>query len=151
MLIADYYIEGRLVKIKSVLFGLLGFFLVLLTNREKSNWEELLFIVGCLLFVISALNNILWKKVLSFPPVAIIGGMCYSIYLLHYPIISFIGGYLNNLLGGQQSLFFPSLMIVSFVIIIISAIFFLLIEKPCMNHRWPTNLVNFIKKRLIRT
>src|ERR1700748_477814 len=44
----------------------------------------------CLFYYIILKNNAV-KKVFSYKFIPIIGGMCYSIYLLHYAIISFLG------------------------------------------------------------
>jgi peptidoglycan/LPS O-acetylase OafA/YrhL len=75
--------------------------------------------------------------------IATIGGMCYSIYLLHYPLISALGrrtapiaarqGFIAHLLV-QMALMLP-------VVFIVSTIFFVLIERPCMRKDWPQRLV----------
>lgn len=64
--------------------------------------------------------------------------MCYSIYLLHYPIISMFG---NPLLKYSFSKFsFLNITIYSILLVLIimtiSSVFFLLIERPCMNKYW---------------
>jgi peptidoglycan/LPS O-acetylase OafA/YrhL len=68
-----------------------------------------------------------------------IGGMCYSIYLLHYAFfhllvkfskfLAFSQDYCVNL-GIQILVALP-------VVLFVSAIFFVLIERPCMNPEWP--------------
>lgn len=63
-----------------------------------------------------------------------IGGACYSIYLLHYPIISFFGNTLVRHKISQYQLIDNLIctLVLIFTIIFISAFFFILIEKPCM-------------------
>lgn len=75
-------------------------------------------------------------------PVTVVGGMCYTIYLVHAPLMSafekavgpvsltphFV---VNLLLHGL--LFAP-------VLLLCSAAFFLLVEKPCMRRDWPRRL-----------
>jgi peptidoglycan/LPS O-acetylase OafA/YrhL len=73
---------------------------------------------------------------------ATIGGMCYSIYLLHFPIISFVGH--QTLPLGQRSgpllhVLAQGLLIVP-VVLIISSVYFVLIERPCMDRNWPRKL-----------
>lgn len=77
------------------------------------------------------------NKVLSLPLIVIVGGMCYSIYLYHFFVISLIGRYTLPLFAGHSyttQFCLQSLMIVPATIAICS-IFFLLIEKPFMQWR----------------
>jgi peptidoglycan/LPS O-acetylase OafA/YrhL len=84
---------------------------------------------------------ILFHKIFRFLSLRVItniGGMCYSIYLLHYPIISMFG---NSLLARKFSAYsFVNVSIYSCIIIslvlFVSAVFFLLIERPCMDKNW---------------
>jgi peptidoglycan/LPS O-acetylase OafA/YrhL len=77
-------------------------------------------------------------KILSNRIITNIGGMCYSIYLVHYPLISLMG---NKILRFQFSTFsvinigIYSICILIFVFII-SAVFFLTVERPCMRRDW---------------
>lgn len=84
------------------------------------------------------------KRVLRFTPVWIVGGMCYTIYLYHLWIIG---------LGAQALRFayrpelpfwmnfcflFP---VVALAVAMISAVFYLLLERPCMRRDWPERLL----------
>ena len=72
--------------------------------------------------------------------------MCYTIYLLHFAVISFVG---NPLLSIQFSgnpilnIGLYSIIILS-VILLVSVVFFVIIERPCMDKNWPTNLKNYV-------
>jgi peptidoglycan/LPS O-acetylase OafA/YrhL len=73
---------------------------------------------------------------------ATIGGMCYTIYLLHYPLISFVGH--NTLPLGQGSgpmvhVMAQGLLILP-VVLVVSSVYFVLIERPCMDRNWPGKL-----------
>jgi peptidoglycan/LPS O-acetylase OafA/YrhL len=78
--------------------------------------------------------------------VASIGGMCYSIYLLHnYAIASL--GFLTERVG--QSLpyvarFGIQLLLMTPVVLLISIVFYRLIEQPCMRSDWPVRLKAFL-------
>jgi len=78
-----------------------------------------------------------WKSISG------IGGMCYSIYLLHYPIISLAGNIMLKFPIGLP----PAVqaMVCSLVLLIpigiISAGFFLLVERPCMDKNWYRKLL----------
>jgi peptidoglycan/LPS O-acetylase OafA/YrhL len=75
-----------------------------------------------------------------------IGGMCYTIYLLHVPLIYLLGhitrhalvGYNLELNAGIQTI------LLSLPIFLACSLYFLAIEKPCMNKRWPGDLVRII-------
>jgi peptidoglycan/LPS O-acetylase OafA/YrhL len=81
--------------------------------------------------------------------VASIGGMCYSIYLLHnYAIASL--GFLTERVG--QTLPFAArfgiqLLLMTPIVLIISIGFYLLIEQPCMRSDWPARLKAFLFRK----
>lgn len=74
--------------------------------------------------------------------VSAIGGMCYSIYLLHYPIISLAGNFIVRYSFSNLSYVNASVYVVFIltIIIICSALYFLLIERPCMAKDWHKRL-----------
>lgn len=87
-------------------------------------------------------NDGVWRRICRVEWIAVVGGMCYSIYLLHFAIISFLGRttftialsdrYLPNL-ALQLALLVPP-------ILVISAVYFRLVERPCMVPDWPQRL-----------
>jgi peptidoglycan/LPS O-acetylase OafA/YrhL len=84
--------------------------------------------------------------------VTVVGGMCYTIYLTHFQLlsafekvfggVSFTEGFALNLLL-HVALFTPALLAVAVA-------FFVLIEKPCMRHDWPRRLGRRLRKALAR-
>ncbi|MEN9742212.1 MAG: hypothetical protein RLZZ65_17 [Bacteroidota bacterium] len=87
----------------------------------------------------------------SFKWITGIGGMCYSIYLLHSPIIGLIG---NPLMKFQFSDFsFINIPIFTAILIgailCVSAAFYLLIERPCMDQNWPRKLLKMHKTKVL--
>ncbi len=71
--------------------------------------------------------------------ITLVGGMCYSIYLLHYGLISAAGKLSARLLVGSNytTRLLLDCLIVLPVVFGVSLGFFLLIERPCMNPEWP--------------
>ncbi|MBV4356456.1 acyltransferase family protein [Pinibacter aurantiacus] len=70
--------------------------------------------------------------------IATIGGMCYSLYLTHYAVISAIGRFIHYpFFGGHFTL---NLLVYSFIFLVpalvVGAIFYLLIEQPAMRKNW---------------
>ena len=84
------------------------------------------------------------QLILHNPWIATIGGMCYSIYLLHFPLISFVGH--NTLPLGQRSgpmvHLLVQMLLVLPAVLVVSSVYFLLIERPCMDRNWPQKLRN---------
>ncbi len=100
-----------------------------------------------------AFRGVLFQKIFRTEWVATIGGMCYSIYLWHFFVIAvmfkvsrraiFFHDFLLNLLV-QSAIILP-------VILLVGGVFFLLVERPCMDPLWPQKLkaaLNFRSKRL---
>ena len=80
-----------------------------------------------------------------------IGGMCYSIYLLHLAIAQASMEFMLRMKDKIQNdyLWFGGYTLIFFVLlIIIVPVFYLLIEKPCMDHSWPSRLLAFFKTKL---
>jgi peptidoglycan/LPS O-acetylase OafA/YrhL len=100
-----------------------------------------------LTFYLIVFGNKWWNKIFSLRGITLIGGMCYSIYLLHTVIISAVGRLTAGRLQGYSYLTFYWSQVVIFLVAVlaISAIYFLLIEKPCMKRDWHTKLWQKIK------
>ena len=102
----------------------------------------LIFIFLCLMF-----QGRWLRRFFSWKPVYLIGGMCYSIYLIHYPFISTFSRVLARKAPGLPYL--PAAALVTLlwlpVVLAISACFFVLIERPCMDHTWPQRLFAWAK------
>ena len=81
------------------------------------------------------------RRILSIPWIATIGGMCYSIYLVHYPLFVLMSRWLAPVtqLPSAVALLVASTMLVP-VALAVGAAFFVLIERPCMDPAWPEKL-----------
>ena len=78
--------------------------------------------------------------------------MCYTIYLIHLPLLQILTG--TVMWTGGFVGFYPGLLI-SVVVILpilftVSVAFFLLIEKPCMNPKWPLQVGNWTAGWLVQ-
>ena len=71
-----------------------------------------------------------------------VGGMCYSIYLIHYEVISAVGRFTKALGAHLPSPVYLMLqfVLVGSVIVTICGIYFVVLEKPCMRRDWPQRL-----------
>ena len=103
--------------------------------------------VMILAFYLIVFGNKWWNKIFSLNALTLIGGMCYSIYLLHYQIISAFGRLtINRLyLGNFAVYYWIQALVLIMAVLLISAIYFLLIEKPCMKRDWHIKLYEKFK------
>jgi peptidoglycan/LPS O-acetylase OafA/YrhL len=76
------------------------------------------------------------------PFIALTGGMCYSFYLMHMLIISVVFKATRHLAIFNDFLLNYSLQIVTLggAIALLGTLYFVLIERPCMDPQWPQKL-----------
>lgn len=100
----------------------------------------------------ASLRGRLSRAAMSNPWVVTIGGMCYTIYLLHYPLISLLGRVTARL--GEQGAAWMHLLVQCALILppllLVSAVYFALVERPCMDPAWPAKLRAWLFARLGR-
>lgn len=76
-----------------------------------------------------------------------IGGMCYSIYLLHYPLMSMLSRLTRDMeVGSYGADLLLQALIVLPILLLVSGTFFLAVERPCMDPGW----VDKVRRRLSR-
>ena len=114
----------------------IGCLLVTLLVPEK---PVLLLFLPWLLFGIfmGALRGDCFTSFLRRPSISVLGGMCYSLYLLHNPLLSFVTTkIIRN--GMSLPMAYLRLAVVGMPIVLVAGIaYYILIERPCMNPRWP--------------
>jgi peptidoglycan/LPS O-acetylase OafA/YrhL len=151
-LLADVYlVEWRLAPEPSLrwdVVSLAGWPLlpVLWTFGALSRWA---FPVATFVLYCAAFRGRWSRKVFSLPLITTIGGMCYTTYLLHYQIISFIGRYtvrwrVSDRFGVEL---LWQLALLGPVILLVCAVYFVLIERPCMRPDWPQRLAKWVRER----
>ena len=157
-LVSDLYITKDYKSVKNVFsipLGILSIILILLIPDVKTiTGLELLeakfyLILSISLFFYIAMFSPFWKKILSISFVSTIGGMCYSIYLFHFPVIDLIGKQLVKRLHFSNYFIVHYLVInicLLTVILFTSSAFYKLIEQPCMKADWYLILWNKIRK-----
>ena len=141
MLMAELYVLKKS-DFNAKLFTLLGStcFIVSLfiPSYYVSVWFCLLKLLLVLIFFFLVLHNSNLKRWLSYQPIAIIGGMCYSIYLIHQGVLGYLRHHFAAIIFSN--IFWINglihyLLAIS-IILIVSGIFFLLVEKPTMKREW---------------
>ena len=146
-LLVDVYLEGLRVPLSRVASAIIGTLLLCLVVTVNSDYTTPhLTLLGCIFgFYFLVLTDPLWKRLLSIPALTVIGGMCYSIYLWHYVIISSVGRLTEKAyahfghvpLSAQLAI---NCLVFVPAILLFSTGFYLLIERPCMDKDWPRKL-----------
>jgi peptidoglycan/LPS O-acetylase OafA/YrhL len=137
ILLADLYCS-KVVLFKDQRLGLLagiislaGFLFIITIHNSIGYFLKL----ACMFILIhSVLTNDYIKKLFSHKLLVIIGGMCYSIYLLHFAIISFAGSLLmrSGINISSRAYLIPFFLLFIAAVLIISSLYFIAIEKPFM-------------------
>lgn len=140
---------------KSYLWDVVGAISVVLLfsfHPDSVKYERLYFDIGVFGLFIAVFRGFVFNYIFTREFIVVVGGMCYTIYLLHYPVLFII-------MKGMSALPISSFalsIVVNFVaaivgLLIVSAVFFKLIEQPCMDKNWPTQLKEFFKKRFSKS
>jgi peptidoglycan/LPS O-acetylase OafA/YrhL len=145
MLMADLYVE----KIKfpgpswaGFIIGIASLILLPFIIGYYSTPGYIIKHILMILLFYTALTNKWLIKIFSFATIAIIGGMCYSIYLIHEQVISATGRLLKFMeIKNPAVSFILSYLLLLLIVLIASAIYYKLIEQPCMKRNWWRNLV----------
>jgi peptidoglycan/LPS O-acetylase OafA/YrhL len=93
-----------------------------------------------ILFV-GAFKGIFVPRILRNPVISTIGGMCYSIYLTHRTTILVLQLLLARFHLHLLIWLTASLILGTLASIAVGAAYFRLIERPCMDPRWPQKLI----------
>jgi peptidoglycan/LPS O-acetylase OafA/YrhL len=150
-LLADIYLSQKirlfLPKVIQLLIGLLLLAGLSFLPYEGAFNNRLIYVFLCFLFFLLVLHFPVWKGIFSLQYISIIGGMCYSIYLLHFATISFIGNYTIHLkLTDSLAInYLLQWVVILLAVLIVSGAYFLLIERPCMRKDWPQRLLKKIQ------
>jgi peptidoglycan/LPS O-acetylase OafA/YrhL len=141
------------IRSKSRLWDLVGIasilvmFLVYKPQHFVSN--NLLFNLCVFAMMTSVFKGPLLNRFFTLPFVYVTGGMCYTIYLIHFAFLFFIMGFTKGIstgLGYVPDLFLQTALVLP-ILFVVSAVFFLLIEKPCMDKNWPQRLTAYLRER----
>ncbi len=137
ILLADHYTNGVMIikNQRLALFvgiaALAGYIFI----PSIISLEAYLLRVACMFLLFhTVLTNPLLKKIFSMEFAVIIGGMCYSIYLLHFAIVAFTGQLLlrSGIQWSDSRLFIPLAILMAAMVLLFSSIYFILVEKPFM-------------------
>ncbi|MGC1422311.1 MAG: acyltransferase [Terracidiphilus sp.] len=152
LLIADVYIvDGDRIR-PSLLWdvaGLLGLGLTFGMARTYATLHIVMPWTMALLFL-AALRGVGLRRFFANPWIAAIGGMCYSIYLMHFQMIAVLFKVTRRCILPHGDLLADlgiQLLVTGIPVMLISLAFYLLIERPCMDPNWPSRFWHWITGR----
>lgn len=141
-------------KDKHILFdlvGLVAIFMMFTWYKPQAYWlNNILLNLSILGLFLAVFKGQLFNWFFTRPWVYLLGGMCYSLYLLHFAFFFLVVKYSSKIpsMGNYWFDLMVQFVIVIPLFLVVAGIFFLLIEKPCMNKDWISNLMKTIKIKL---
>lgn len=145
LLLADVYIvDGDRIR-PSLLWdvaGIAGLVLTFGLAQNFTNTHIYMPWVMALLFL-AALRGVVLRRFFANAWIATIGGMCYSIYLLHFQMIAVFFKLTRRCIVPRFDFlanFGIQLVVTIIPVLLVSLVFYLLIERPCMDPNWPSRL-----------
>lgn len=157
ILLADLYVDQPKIKTNTPIFTVLGailFGVVLFLPHIRTHLMEESDLIYAMVFPLSiaafyyiVLTNRFWGKIFGYRWISLIGGMCYSIYLVHQPILSALMKIIFKFQYFESyalEVLFVTLICIP-PVMLGSIVFFLLFEKPCMDPEWPQKLWSRLK------
>ena len=159
-LLADIYVSyntryfyepaNRIKKNVFTFLGILVFAAILIIHSTRTDLIYTLFIPPAIVvFYFIVLFIPFWKGLFKVKWISIIGGMSYTIYLVHTSVMSTFGRFLIKY--GINNDYFVHFVIQFFIFgtltMILSSLFFYFIERPCMQKDWHIKLLNQVRRQ----
>jgi len=109
---------------------------------DRAGWVFFPYLI--LLVYVSAFRGVIFRSIFRNSFVTAVGGMCYTIYLIHYQLIPLVlkqAASAGSRIGWVVPV--PAQVLTYFLgLAVVSCICFLAIERPCMKKDWPRRLAN---------
>jgi peptidoglycan/LPS O-acetylase OafA/YrhL len=149
-LLCDFYLEGGLEFLPSLVWDILGILAVPWILLSQNPWYPVLLPIAALVLYMAGFRGRIVHAIFSFAPISIIGGMCYSLYLTHSTILSAMTPFVHRISSSALPAGLQSLLIFAScfaAVLVAGTIYFVLIERPCMDPAWPHKLHMWFFKR----
>jgi len=116
-------------------------------SKDYSYSGNIIFLFCTTLLFIGAFQGVISNKIFTNIYLTVLGGMCYTIYLIHYAFFAVVMEYTVTIFGSNSYLLalLIQVAIVLPVLVIISSITFYLLERPFMFRNWPQMWLQYLK------
>jgi peptidoglycan/LPS O-acetylase OafA/YrhL len=111
--------------------------------QPRVYWAHAILPIPIAALFLAALRGRALRAVFANTWVAVIGGMCYSIYLLHLATIPLVFKLTRHFMIPNANFFINyavQLLLTVVPAVALCAVFFVLVERPCMDPDWPAKL-----------
>ena len=149
LLLCDFYVCGTFRIISAFVWDCLGVAVLMPLIWDQSIWTVTLFPFGALILYMAGLRGHVTRRIFATSWISIVGGMCYSIYLTHGTVFSLVAIILARaplplLPVPMQALVVVLVSLLSAVLV--GMVFFVFVERPCMNPQWPQRFRTFLTR-----
>jgi peptidoglycan/LPS O-acetylase OafA/YrhL len=122
------------------LVGLLSLALLFYSYFKPGTLDMIIFCISTVGLFIATFKGVLFNRMLTNRIVTTIGGMCYTIYLIHYvflfSVLKLFGDFLFSFDFGFYISFFLCFIVLIPALLLLSAVFFYCFERPFMYPDW---------------
>jgi peptidoglycan/LPS O-acetylase OafA/YrhL len=118
--------------------------------HERILWAHQLVLLPCLFVCLfcAAFRGPRIRSLLTFRWIAIVGGMCYSIYLLHTPLMAMLAPHTAGIGERWGTLnVVVQFLVLGGIALLVSGLFFIFVERPCMDPHWLSRFVARVAER----
>jgi peptidoglycan/LPS O-acetylase OafA/YrhL len=152
LLVADVFVVDLDRMPSSWLWDLAGLSAVALMSWPDHDalWAHIVLPLVIAVLMIAVMRSHLIRRIFATPWVAVIGGMCYSIYLFHLLLIAVVFKVTRMAILPHADFlvnYLIQLVVMGIPVLALCTLVFVLVERPCMDPDWPSKLWHLVTGR----
>lgn len=155
MLLADFYTRSNFFyREKSFAWdiaGVIGIAIIYYFHHNNAWYAPLIQSSAIAIVFVAAFRGVILNVFFTRKEIVVMGGMCYSIYLIHYGLLYLLMFFTGKLSVEQSFIVSYSVqaIIIIPIVLIISSLFFIFFEKPFMYRHWYKDFPKGYFRRLV--
>jgi peptidoglycan/LPS O-acetylase OafA/YrhL len=149
-LLCDLYLCGDRIIQWRWLWDVIGVASLIWILASHSDWYQIELPFAVIALYMAGFYGAAWRSFFAFRPISLIGGMCYSIYLTHSTVLAAAAPLVHRILHSSLPWALQIPLIYGMpmaAVLAVGTIYFLLIERPCMDPAWPQKLAQWFRRR----
>jgi peptidoglycan/LPS O-acetylase OafA/YrhL len=142
-LLCDFYLADDRFSMPKWLWDLIGLLSTAWILYSQAAWYPIVLPFATIALYMAGFRGGIVRAFFSFGPISIIGGMCYSLYLTHSTMLAAVTPLVHRLAHSSFPIPVQFILIFSLcfaAVLLAGLIYFVLIERPCMDPSWPHKL-----------
>jgi peptidoglycan/LPS O-acetylase OafA/YrhL len=142
-LLCDLYLSGDRPPLPKWCWDVLGVLALVWIFYSQWHWYQVALPFATLVLYLAGFYGSLVRAFFSLRAISIIGGMCYSLYLTHTIVLTAFTPIAHRLMHSALPAFVMYSLIIALSlagVLLVGSVFFVLVERPCMNPEWPHKL-----------